>query len=81
MAARVSQALPRWPFRRFTLASERLNVGSATDRVGLFGHETIAEDLHHLSQQVRIRSLDLLAKPRKTVHRGLDHGLLLPEFR
>jgi hypothetical protein len=50
-----------------------LAVGGAADRVHLLGHHPLAEELHQLSQQVRVRLLDLLANPRKTVHRGVDH--------
>src|SRR4029450_9344059 len=50
-----------------------LAVGSAADRVALLAHHPLAEQLHHLSQQVGVRPLDLLANPLETIHRGVDH--------
>jgi hypothetical protein len=50
-----------------------LAVGSAADRVDLLAHHPLAEQRHHLSQQVGVRPLDLLANPLETIHRGVDH--------
>ncbi len=75
----VDRAGPGVPRPRpVAVAAVRAFIGSlavrgAADRVGLLAHHPLAEELHHLSQQVRIRLLDLLAKPGETVHRGIDH--------
>jgi hypothetical protein len=50
-----------------------LTVRRAADRVRLLAHHPLTEQLHHLSQQVCVGLLDLLAHPRQTVHRGVDH--------